>query len=511
MKNIISTIFTMLLLTVASFGQNPQALNGYKYIYMPPLVYQNGSVDSWNIYSTARNIFQDKGFGIVVDVSDPSKLFKDIQDNICIVLTCVIEHPAPSLVRNSVTFSFYNCNGQLVYKTSGSGGMGMDITGDFRIAVRKALSEIRSLNYSYNPSLTPQIVYPEVEKTNQTEESLKNYLSSNTLDPIEGIYKSYQSDQLSYYKFAIIKSEDKFKAIIIESDYKHWKTGEVKAIFEQSSMKGFYSVKWYLGDKTTYQTFGNMDNEALLSIEFKDQKSGEKRQDKFIKMFPAASNNISFNKKDNLKSSGSGFFVTTSGIIATNAHVIEGAANIEITISNEIGNFTYKAKTLLVDDKNDVALLQIEDDKFKGLNNIPYGVIENSEVGSKVFTIGYPLNDVMGSNFKVTDGIISSTSGIADDVRYYQISVPIQPGNSGGPLFNKDGNVIGLTTAKLNSKAVGTQVENVNYAIKSSYLLNLYKMLPNTTSIATKSEVGSKELQDQVKILKNYVCLIRIY
>jgi S1-C subfamily serine protease len=117
----------------------------------------------------------------------------------------------------------------------------------------------------------------------------------------------------------------------------------------------------------------------------------------------------------------------------------------------------------------------------------------------------------MGSNYKVTDGIISSKSGIADDVRYYQISVPIQPGNSGGPLFNKEGNVIGITSARLNSKAVGTQVENVNYAIKSSYLLNLYNMLPSPTKISSTSQVASKELQDQVKVLKNYVCLIKVF
>jgi S1-C subfamily serine protease len=227
-------------------------------------------------------------------------------------------------------------------------------------------------------------------------------------------------------------------------------------------------------------------------------------------MFPATSGDISF-KKDNSKSSGSGFFITTSGVIATNAHVIDGASNIQVTISNEIGSFTYNTKVLLVDNKNDVALLQIDDEEFKGLKSIPYGIVENSDVGSKVFTIGYPLNDVMGSNYKVTDGIVSSKSGIADDQRYYQISVPLQPGNSGGPLFNKEGNVIGITSARLNGEAVGTQIENVNYAIKSSYLLNLYKMIPNSTKLSTTSVVSTKELQDQVKILKNYVCLIRVF
>ena len=161
--------------------------------------------------------------------------------------------------------------------------------------------------------------------------------------------------------------------------------------------------------------------------------------------------------------------------------------------------------------KNDVALIQIDDSTFKGLSTLPYSLTEKTEVGEKVVTIGYPLNDIMGSNYKVTDEIISSKSGIADDVRYFQISVPIQPGNSGGSLFNKDGNIIGITSAKLNSKAVGTLVENVNYAIKISYLLNLYNMLPIANHIANSSQLSGKELQEQIKTLKNYVCLIKIY
>ena len=128
-----------------------------------------------------------------------------------------------------------------------------------------------------------------------------------------------------------------------------------------------------------------------------------------------------------------------------------------------------------------------------------------------MFTIGFPLNNVMGTNYKVNDGIISSKTGILDDVRYYQISVPLQPGNSGGPLFNKDGNIIGLTSAKLNSEAVGTQIENVNYAIKSSYLLNLYYMLPNSPKLETSTQLAKKELEEQVKVLKNFVCIIKAF
>lgn len=72
-------------------------------------------------------------------------------------------------------------------------------------------------------------------------------------------------------------------------------------------------------------------------------------------------------------------------------------------------------------------------------------------------------------------------------------------------------NTESITSARLNSKAVGTNIENVNYAIKSSYLLNLYNMLPNPSKLLTTSTVSTKELEEQVKVLKNYVCLIKIY
>jgi S1-C subfamily serine protease len=165
----------------------------------------------------------------------------------------------------------------------------------------------------------------------------------------------------------------------------------------------------------------------------------------------------------------------------------------------------------LKDAKNDVALIQIVDTSFKGFSYIPYSLAEATETGEKVFTIGYPLNDIMGVNYKVNDGIIGSSSGIAGDIRYFQISVPLQPGNSGGPLFNKNGNVIGITTARLNSDAMGTTVENVNYAIKISYLVNLYNMLPDAQNIQKESKLAGKELQEQVKSLKNYICIIRVY
>lgn len=506
------TLFIFLFTSLLALGQSDvTVLNGYKYVYLAPLTYKDGSTDKWGIRSQVREKLIGSGINVLETTTPPQGV------DVCLIVSCFIDHTnnAYQAASDYVYLKFINCANQVVYSSQGaSGAFVTSFQQGWRKATKGATSDFNYYSYGFDESKTisKQIEknLPTLELTGLTEDSIKSYLTSKKLDPIEGIYKSYQSDGMPYYKLGIIKVGGIYKAVIIETELTYWKKGELKATFEQSSMRGLYSTKWYMGNKTPYETFASMDNEALLSIELKDQQTGEKRQDKFIKMFPSSDNDIAF-KKDNSKSSGSGFFITTGGIIATNAHVVEDAANIEVIVSNEIGTFTYKAKILLVDSKNDVALLKIEDEKFKGLNSIPYGIIENSDVGSKVFTIGYPLNDVMGSNYKVTDGIISSKSGIADDVRYYQISVPLQPGNSGGPLFNKEGNVIGITSAKLNGKAVGTQIENVNYAIKSSYLLNLYNMLPNSTKLIGTSTVATKELQDQVKVLKNYVCLIKVY
>lgn len=527
MKNRYCILFITLFLSATSYAQSLSILNAFKYAVVSPMTYKDGSRDIHGIESKAISSLNANGLQTLSAENSKNWHEGALLEPCLIAFISIYEGNLPNDWNcGSVRIEIRNCKNEIIsnklVKSKNAicsypydccySKWAMAVSSYFSGFTYKYDSSLNKLKTLKHDSLLNKLktLLPEVEQTNETEESIKVYLSSNKLDPIEGIYKSYQSDQLSYYKFGIIKQGDKFKAIVIESDLKQWKVGEVKAVFEPSSIIDLYSVKWSMGNKVSFETFGLLENEGLLSMEFKDAKTGEKRQDKFIKIFPAASGDISF-KKDNSKSSGSGFIITTSGVIATNAHVIDGASNIQVTISNETGSFTYKTKVLLIDSKNDVALLQIDDKEFKGLSSIPYGIVENSDVGSKVFTIGYPLNDVMGSNYKVTDGIISSKSGIADDIRYYQISVPIQPGNSGGPLFNKEGNVIGITSARLNGKAVGTQIENVNYAIKSSYLLNLYNMLPNSTKLSTTSVVSTKELQDQVKILKNYVCLIRVF
>lgn len=141
---------------------------------------------------------------------------------------------------------------------------------------------------------------------------------------------------------------------------------------------------------------------------------------------------------------GTGFFITADGYLLTNHHVVEDGG--DISVRTDKGDLP--AKIVKVDKKNDLAVLKVEG-KFAAL---PLLSSHKVGLGEKVFTLGFPRPKVQGFSPKITDGIISSVAGIQDDPRDFQISVPIQPGNSGGPLVDQYGNVIGVIVSKLSAK-----------------------------------------------------------
>ena len=130
-----------------------------------------------------------------------------------------------------------------------------------------------------------------------------------------------------------------------------------------------------------------------------------------------------------------------------------------------------------------------------------------AEVGEEVFALGYPLADVMGDEIKFTDGKISSRTGVQGAVNVYQISVPIQPGNSGGPLFDQQGRVVGITTASLNKDVF--DAENVNYAVKTNYILNLIDSSVGRGILPTGALMGNMGTPQKIKTVKNFVFFIK--
>ncbi|WP_134499488.1 S1C family serine protease [Microvirga pakistanensis] len=165
-------------------------------------------------------------------------------------------------------------------------------------------------------------------------------------------------------------------------------------------------------------------------------------------------------------SSGTGFFVTREGHLVTNNHVVEGCANVQIKPAD---GSPLPARILERDTTNDLALLKVDH-----MTDKVAAVRAGVRLGEAVAAFGYPLNSVLASSGNFTLGNVTALAGIGDDTRFLQISTPVQPGNSGGPLLDENGNVVGVVTAKLNALtavvAIGDVPQNVNFAIKAGAL-----------------------------------------
>ena len=173
-----------------------------------------------------------------------------------------------------------------------------------------------------------------------------------------------------------------------------------------------------------------------------------------------------------LTSTGSGFFINKYGDLITNYHVIDGCDVVKVRHNNEI----YNSSVVVFDSKNDLAVVSTELDAsvFSTLSPQQY-----PSLGEEVTVLGYPLNSMLGSSLKLTTGILSSHTGIRGDSSVYQISAPIQSGNSGGPVYDEAGEVLGVAVSTLDplvmAKHTGSLPQNVNYAVKSTVLSNFLK------------------------------------
>jgi TPR repeat protein len=205
--------------------------------------------------------------------------------------------------------------------------------------------------------------------------------------------------------------------------------------------------------------------------------------------------------------SGTGFFITDDGYLISNNHVVKDATKVRLLTSAGL----IDAKVVQVDAANDLALLKTEG-KFSSL---PISSSRSAQLGGTVATIGFPDIGLQGFAPKLAKGEIASLSGAADDPRYFQISVPVQPGNSGGALVDDRGNVIGIVSAKLDASvalaASGSLPENVNYAVKSSLLLSFLESVPAVSAKLKAPNTADEKFSDVVKSAKDAAVLVLVY
>jgi S1-C subfamily serine protease len=207
------------------------------------------------------------------------------------------------------------------------------------------------------------------------------------------------------------------------------------------------------------------------------------------------------------ESSGTGFFITEDGYLITNEHVAGNGALVRLVTAAGL----ISAKVVKVDAANDLALLKAQG-KFSAL---PIATSRAVKLGGTVATIGFPNIGLQGFAPKFAKGEIASLSGTQDDPRYFQISVPVQPGNSGGALVDERGNVVGVVSAKLSARAAlavsGELPENVNYAVKSSFLLGFLESVPEVSASLKEPNIKEQKFEDMVKSAEQAAVLVLVY
>jgi S1-C subfamily serine protease len=198
---------------------------------------------------------------------------------------------------------------------------------------------------------------------------------------------------------------------------------------------------------------------------------------------------------------GTGFLFSSSDYVITSYHVVHGAKSIRVRLIN---GERIDATVSLKDTNNDIAILKLSQPPTSRQNIIILGDSSSVKTGDRVFTYGFPLVDLLGdAEPRYSEGFINSLSGISNDPRLFQVSIPIQPGNSGGPVFNEKGELIGIATSSIDSvqtqQVFGSSPQNVNFAIKSSYIKSLLPNLPDAfirdkgIVVVPAEDVGFKE------------------
>lgn len=203
------------------------------------------------------------------------------------------------------------------------------------------------------------------------------------------------------------------------------------------------------------------------------------------------------------KKDGTGFLIDAKGFLVTNAHVVKSADSVYV--ENNKGEY-FKAMVVHVSESTDVAILKINDGKFQPVKSLPYSIRRQpSELGEEVFTLGYPRNEIVYGK-----GYLSAKTGYKGDTVAYQIAILANPGNSGAPLFNNNGEIIGILSGKQ------ITAEGVVFAIKENNIFNSVDSLKkDSTNYSLKlpaySSVRGLDRVSQIQKIKECIFVVKSY
>ncbi len=315
-------------------------------------------------------------------------------------------------------------------------------------------------------------------ETANTQEAIALYFDDRHLDDIEGIWLIPESgEEMAIVKKAVARlymtyeghseKHPDYPYVVITTAVGNSKDeigDEIFLLKASSSPTHYYwrlTPNEFMPDGASGTIILKNHNESIWRASYTKSESYliSNKSHLILRTYPKDTSHQSKN--------GTGFFVSRDGLIVTNHHVIKAAQESSVTTPS---GESFKAEVVSASASADLALLR---SPYQTKNFLTFARPSSTRLGDDVFTLGFPATEVLGNEVKYTDGSISSLSGFQNDATFYQISVPLQPGNSGGPLVNQDGNVVGLVTAVAAVaefyRATGSLSQNVNWAVKGAY------------------------------------------
>jgi serine protease Do len=239
---------------------------------------------------------------------------------------------------------------------------------------------------------------------------------------------------------------------------------------------------------------------SVLRKELESIKRSQHAQNAIINDIKSATTTTSSPEVD-AKYTGTGFAITNDGYFVTNYHVTEGADSIYIV--NNAGKY-YKAYLVNYNAQTDIALLKVENRSFRfGKTEVPYALAgKKAALGSSVYTLGFP-----GEDITYNEGYVSARNGYEGDSMQYRLELPANPGQSGAPVIDNNGNLIGIVSAK------ESQSRSTTYAVSSGALLDLLQNVPKEIKLhpPKTNKLSKMSRAEQIEKMQSYTFSVKVY
>jgi serine protease Do len=310
---------------------------------------------------------------------------------------------------------------------------------------------------------------------------------------IKDMLQHVHTDLAEQGKINSARLKGKAKVVYLWKRYKRVVT--IAACIAGITAIGISALVWSISPKADMQQIQQLRRDVG---EVKKEQDKTKKDVNIIKDKIYSDQTVQFIPK----SGGTGFLIDGSGLMITNAHVVRKSKNVRVV--NSRGQ-EFNAFVVRLDVPRDIAIIKIDDNRFKPITTLPYGFRKSpSDLAEPLFTLGFPRDSIVYG-----EGYLSSRTGYKGDSLSCQIAIPANPGNSGGPVFNHNGEVIGI----LSSKEVET--EGAVFAVQSKYIYKVIDEIKKGNSeyknvkIPSKSSLNGLSRTLQAQKIQNYVFMVK--